>query len=369
LLRQELTEAEKVLWELLRGRKVNDLKFRRQHPLKNYIVDFFCYEIELVIELDGSYHNHPEQKEKDEIRDLHLKALGYKVLRFTNDDVFKDPKKILYKIVHYQEEKAALQNKDKAPLSGERGIEGGMKAPSPSRERAGVRVLSTKKLTPSQKNLILGAGFSVVEYDAIKIEFRDFDLLQELENLIFTSQNAVKAFLKKWSEQKDSIANDKKLPSPSEEGLGMKTFCVGPKTEALLLKNGLKVTKTAENASELADFIAKNYLNEHFYFFCGNKRRDELPQILTKNKLHFQEIEVYKTSLNNKKFEQKFDAVLFFSPSAVRSFAQQNALENTLAVCIGNTTAAEVQNYTDQFTVANATTIESVIARAVKALN
>ena len=89
LLRQELTEAEKVLWELLRGRKVNGLKFRRQHPLKNYIVDFFCYEIELVIELDGGYHNHPEQKEKDEIRDLHLKALGYKVLRFTNDELKK----------------------------------------------------------------------------------------------------------------------------------------------------------------------------------------------------------------------------------------------------------------------------------------
>ncbi|MAW96082.1 MAG: uroporphyrinogen-III synthase [Leeuwenhoekiella sp.] len=243
-----------------------------------------------------------------------------------------------------------------------------MKAPSPSRERAGVRVLSTKKLTPSQKNLILGAGFSMVEYVAIKIDFLDFNLPQQLENLIFTSQNAVKAFLKKLVERNVSNANVNQPPL-LEERAGVRCFCVGSKTEALLLKNGLKVVKTGQNASELADFITKNYKNEHFCFFCGNKRRDELPQILNENRLRFQEIEVYKTSLNNKKFEQKFDAVLFFSPSGVQSFAQQNSLENTLAVCIGNTTAAEVQNYTDQFTVANATTIESVIARAVKALN
>ena len=59
LLRQDSTEVEKVLWELLRDRKINGLKFRRQHPLKNYIIDFFCYELNGISELDGGYHNHP----------------------------------------------------------------------------------------------------------------------------------------------------------------------------------------------------------------------------------------------------------------------------------------------------------------------
>lgn len=345
MLRQELTEAEKVLWELLRDSKVKGLKFRRQHPLKNYIVDFFCYELNLVIELDGGYHNHPEQKEKDEIRDLHLKALGYKVLRFENETVFRDPKEII---------KAIVEIKESSPLSGGRGV--------------GVRVLSTKRLSVSQKNLILGAGFSVVEYDAIHIEFLDFEFPQQLENLIFTSKNAVQAFLNKVRLNKSELANDKKLPPPAGEGLGMRTFCVGPKTEALLVKNGFSVAKSAQNAADLADFIAKNHKDAHFCFFCGNKRRNELPQILKENQILFQEIEVYQTGLNAKKFEQKFDAVLFFSPSGVQSFTLQNDLKDTLAVCIGKTTANEVQKHTDQYTIANATTIESVIARAVKAL-
>ncbi len=345
MLRQELTEAEKVLWELLRDSKINGLKFRRQHPLKNYIVDFFCYELNLVIELDGGYHNHPEQKEKDEIRDLHLKALGYKVLRFENDTVFRDPKEII---------KAIFEIKESSPLSGGRGV--------------GVRVLSTKRLSVSQKNLILGAGFSVVEYDAILIHFLDFELPQQLENLIFTSKNAVQAFLNKVRLKKSELANDKKLPSPAGEGLGMRCYCVGSKTEALLLKNGFNVAKSAQNAADLADFIAKNHKDAHFCFFCGNKRRDELPQILNENQIRFQEIEVYQTGLNDKKFEQNFDAVLFFSPSGVQSFTLQNDLKDTLAVCIGQTTANEVQKHTDQYTIANATTIESVIARAVKVL-
>jgi len=357
LLRQELTEAEKVLWELLRDSKVNGLKFRRQHPLKNYIVDFFCYELNLVIELDGGYHNHPEQKEKDEIRDLHLKALGYKVLRFENETVFRDPKEIIKAIVEIKEN-LLLQSESNAPLSGGRG--------------GGVRVLSTKRLSVSQKNLILGAGFSVVEYDAIQVDFIDFDLPQQLENLIFTSKNAVEAFLNNVRLKKSELANDKKLPSLAGEGPemrpGLRCYCVGTKTEALLLKNGFNVAKSAQNAADLADFIAKNHKDAHFCFFCGNKRRDELPQILTENQISFQEIEVYQTGLNDKKFEQNFDAVLFFSPSGVQSFTLQNDLKDTLAVCIGQTTANEVQKHTDQYTIANATTIESVIARAVKAL-
>lgn len=214
-------------------------------------------------------------------------------------------------------------------------------------------ILSTKKLTSSQKNLILGAGFSVVEYDAIQIEYIDFELPKNLKNLIFTSKNGVFAFL-----ERNHI-------SPEETNC----FCVGPKTEALLLEHGINVIKAADNAQNLANFIVNTYKNERFTFFCGESRRAELPQIFKENKVDFEEIEVYKTRLNTKIFKQHFDATLFFSPSGVQSFMTQNTLKNMLAVCIGKTTATEAKKHTTKYTTANATTIESVIARAVKALN
>jgi len=215
-------------------------------------------------------------------------------------------------------------------------------------------ILSTKKLTSAQKNLILGAGFSVVEYDAIHIEFLDVEFPKNLENLIFTSKNGVQAFLK------------------TQPDLNIETFscfCVGSKTESSLIKKGLNVAKTAQNAADLADFIVKNYKNTHFTFFCSAIRRDELPDCLTKNQVSFEEIVCYKTKSNPQEFKQEFDAILFFSPSGVQSFSAVNHFKHMLSVCMGNTTAAEVQKHTQNVTVANATTIESVIARAVKALN
>ena len=237
-----------------------------------------------------------------------------------------------------------------------------------------ISILSTKRLTPSQKNLILGAGFSVVEYDAIDIEFADFKLPQGLEYLIFTSKNAVTAFLKKIRETKavnNSIRNTEMLLSaPDNSGVeNYKCFCIGPKTETLLVNNGFEVIKSALNAKELAYFITEKYNKEHFSFFCGASRRAELPQILKEHSVSFEEIKVYNTLLKSMSFKQQFDALLFFSPSGVQSFIANNHLKNTLAVCIGSTTAAEAQKHTANFTIANDTTIESVIARAVKALN
>ncbi|MFI8377872.1 uroporphyrinogen-III synthase [Leeuwenhoekiella sp. NPDC079379] len=233
-------------------------------------------------------------------------------------------------------------------------------------------ILSTKKITSSQKNLILGAGLSVVEYDAIQIEYVDFELPDTLENLIFTSKNAVNAFLNKMSKELKESSGFKSLHSLNAKKLEVqdyKCFCVGPKTEALLLENGFKVINAADNAKELGDFIVDAYKKERFIFFCGESRRAELPQIFKEYNVDFEEIEVYKTRLNTKIFRQHFDATLFFSPSGVQSFMNQNTLENTLAVCIGETTATEAKKHTTNYTTANATTIESVIARAVKALS
>lgn len=101
LNRQVQTEAEKVLWECLRNRKLNGFKFRRQHPITHFIADFFCLEYNLVIEVDGDYHNEREQKQYDEGRTFELGELNIKVIRFTNREVLENIDFVLESILQY----------------------------------------------------------------------------------------------------------------------------------------------------------------------------------------------------------------------------------------------------------------------------
>ncbi len=89
-LRKNQTDAEAVLWACLRDRQLSGLKFRRQHPVANtrYVVDFFCYESSLIVELDGPVHN--AQVEGDAIRQQELESLGCRVIRFRNEEVFNN---------------------------------------------------------------------------------------------------------------------------------------------------------------------------------------------------------------------------------------------------------------------------------------
>jgi very-short-patch-repair endonuclease len=85
-MRHPQTPAEATLWRALRNRKTG-FKFRRQHPIYRFIIDFYCAQAKLLIEIDGESHLQPNQKEYDEARTEYLEELGYKVIRFTNDDV------------------------------------------------------------------------------------------------------------------------------------------------------------------------------------------------------------------------------------------------------------------------------------------
>ncbi|MGY5846206.1 endonuclease domain-containing protein [Salegentibacter sp. HM20] len=87
-LRKSLTPAEAFLWIQLKNRKLKGRKFRRQHSIENFIVDFYCPEEQIVIELDGEVHNNPTAEELDQSRNLRLEKLGFKVLRFENRRVF-----------------------------------------------------------------------------------------------------------------------------------------------------------------------------------------------------------------------------------------------------------------------------------------
>jgi len=101
-LRQTCTEAEDILWQALRRKQLNGLKFRRQHPLKNYIADFYCHEYKLVIEVDGEIHDLEEHKQADVDRTLELGKLGITVIRFTNKEITKDLPVVLDKIIKFK---------------------------------------------------------------------------------------------------------------------------------------------------------------------------------------------------------------------------------------------------------------------------
>ena len=88
-LRKTMTEPEQVLWEYLRT-KPEGFKFRRQHPIGIYILDFYCHELRFSIEIDGGYHLSKEQKEKDSERTAYLNDLGINEIRFKNEEVLKD---------------------------------------------------------------------------------------------------------------------------------------------------------------------------------------------------------------------------------------------------------------------------------------
>ena len=86
-LRKNMTKQERILWKLLRKKSINNLKFRRQYPIGNYIVDFICNEKNLIIEIDGGQHNEDQNIIYDQVRTKYLESKGYKVIRFWNNDI------------------------------------------------------------------------------------------------------------------------------------------------------------------------------------------------------------------------------------------------------------------------------------------
>lgn len=94
-LRHKQTEAEAVLWAQLRNRQLAEVKFRRQHPINTFVVDFSSLEQKLVIEIDGGHHNEQVNIDRDTERTIQLNAQGCRVLRFWNNDILKNMKGVL----------------------------------------------------------------------------------------------------------------------------------------------------------------------------------------------------------------------------------------------------------------------------------
>ncbi len=102
-LREQMTSSEQILWEKIRAGRLNGLKFRRQHPAGKYILDFYCHEFKLVIELDGEIHSDKDQIERDKGRTEDLIDLGMSMLRFKNDEIINNPNHILTLILNHIE--------------------------------------------------------------------------------------------------------------------------------------------------------------------------------------------------------------------------------------------------------------------------
>jgi very-short-patch-repair endonuclease len=100
-LRQTMTDAEEILWKHLRAGKIKGIKFRRQHPVGSFVLDFYWAEVKLAIEIDGEIHKRYDIAEYDVGRTFELDKLGIRLIRFTNEEVKADVGKVVSKIIEY----------------------------------------------------------------------------------------------------------------------------------------------------------------------------------------------------------------------------------------------------------------------------
>jgi uroporphyrinogen-III synthase len=211
-----------------------------------------------------------------------------------------------------------------------------------------IQILSTKKLTELQRNL-LKHPLTLIEEDFVKIEFIEFpkeSFYNCPTSVIFTSQNAVKSILKNFEISQLTFEN---------------IYCVGEKTKQYLEKNNFKVTHYELYSKDLADYIINQKDIEEVTFFCGNSRLDELPNKLNAHHIKVIEVVVYKTILNQIKVNNTIDGILFYSPSGVQSYLLAKNSVKPKAFCIGATTALSASNYFNEIVVVDNPTIEDVI--------
>ena len=202
-----------------------------------------------------------------------------------------------------------------------------------------IRLLSTKILSQGFKNRLLMHSFSLVEQSFIKISpIQNIKLADSNQAIIFSSQNAVKIALD--NPEIKSLVDQKPI------------YCVGKKTALLLVKNGQKVVKIAQNSSDLAHFILKNHQNESFSFFCGKSRLNDLERVLSVNDIPIQPVEIYETLPQSHIAKGYFDGIIFFSPSGVKGYAIHNFFEDSHCFCLGSTTAKAVRQFTNKLTIA-----------------
>jgi very-short-patch-repair endonuclease len=113
-LRNNMTHSEKLLWDKLKGKQICGLRFRRQHPIDLFIVDFYCHQVRLVIEVDGEIHD--QQAEYDDGRSAEMEKFGIKILRFKNFEVENVIERVISEI------ESTVKERLKSPPLGDLGV-------------------------------------------------------------------------------------------------------------------------------------------------------------------------------------------------------------------------------------------------------
>ncbi|HFS67881.1 MAG TPA: uroporphyrinogen-III synthase [Flavobacteriia bacterium] len=211
-----------------------------------------------------------------------------------------------------------------------------------------INILSTKKID----NNLLVSNLHWISEDFIQtapVTF-EFPKISNTDFIAFTSKNAVQSVLNQY--KKSTFKNNK-------------VVCVGNKTAALLQEKNIQVVHVANYAKELGEWLVKNNIKNTIHF-CGNLKREELKDSLLHNHLNYREIQVYKTTLTPKKITDNINGIIFFSPSAVKSYTMLNQTDNKIAFCIGNTTANEAKKYFSKIIIADENSIENTIITTQK---
>ena len=201
-----------------------------------------------------------------------------------------------------------------------------------------TKILFTKTGIEDEVLEKIGANFTYDFKDFIKIEnVKTKSFALKNHSIIFSSVNAVKSFFENGFKPNENFL-DKNFN---------KIYAVGLKTKKEIRKNGFGTFKVKKNMNELSDFIIENSNKEKFLHFCGDLALDVLDRNLPFHNISYKKFIVYKTQLLYPKISEKFDAIVFFSPSGVRSFAKFNSLENVKLFSIGQTTEKELKKFTE----------------------
>jgi uroporphyrinogen-III synthase len=224
-----------------------------------------------------------------------------------------------------------------------------------------INILSTR---PLQQAIIDKAAAKNIQIDAIPfieteiiaddmLKQKIIDFSSEQLTVVFTSMNAVEAVAVHLNHAKPA----------------WKICCIGSTTKKLVKETfgETAIAGSADSASSLADVIIQQENISSVIFFCGNQRRDELPEKLTDHNIEVKEIVVYKTMPSSYQITRDYNAVVFYSPSAVASFFSSNKLfEQVILFAIGNTTANEIKKYVrNKIIIAEEPSKELLIEQAI----
>ena len=203
-----------------------------------------------------------------------------------------------------------------------------------------ITILSTRPLQAALIDEAAAQGIEIDTQSFIETEvIQSVEVQQEIEqallqsaSVVFTSMNAVEAV----AEYMNAAIPDWTI------------YCMGQTTQELVKKyfGENSIAGTADSAADLAELVAEEAYTDEVIFFCGDQRRDELPDILRSNDIEVTEIMVYHTIAVPHTINKQYNGILFFSPSAVDSFFSKNTPgKQTMLFAIGNTTAAAIKKH------------------------